>query len=325
MQQRLTQSHTRPARVLAVGAVLALALAGCASNGAATPSATPSATAAAVTFPVDVATGPQDAGATVTIEEQPDAIVALSPTATETLFAIGAGDQVVAVDQQSNYPDDAPITDLSGYEPNVEAILGYSPDLVVAANATEDLIGALKTAGVPTLVLPSAVDLDDAYGQIARLGTATGHTAEAESLVTQMKADIASAVEAAPALEGTTYFHELDPTLYTVTGDTFIGQVYSLYGLESIADATGGDAYPQLSQEFVVEADPDLIFLADAQCCSVTAEQVAARSGWSGLTAVKQDQVVVLDADIASRWGPRVVDFVETIGEQVADLESAKG
>lgn len=321
--------HHHRSRALAVVAALALALTGCATSNPATSSTpTTAATTAATTdgtFPVDVVTGSAEGSATVTIEAQPEAIVSLSPTATESLFAIGAGDQVVAVDNQSNYPADAPMTDLSGYTPNVEAILSYSPDLVVAASADDDTVAALDKAGVPTLVLPSATSLDDAYGQIQRLGAATGHVADADTVVTQMQTDIAAAVAAAPQLDGTTYFHELDPTLYTVTSDSFIGQVYSLFGLKSIADATDGDAYPQLSEEFVVDANPDVIFLADVQCCDVTAAKVGKRAGWDGISAVKNDHVVVLDADVASRWGPRVVDFVETISEQVNTLETAKG
>ncbi|WP_435747547.1 ABC transporter substrate-binding protein [Nocardioides sp. SYSU DS0663] len=334
----MPQPHPAPARrllrSLAAAATLALplTLAACGEEGSAVPESTSevaggsSEEAGAEQFPVDVTTGAADSGQTVTIPEQPTSIVSLSPTATETLWAVGAGDQVVAVDDQSDYPEGVPTTKLSGFTPNVEAILGYEPDLVVTSSDDEELVSGLEKAAVPTLVLPSATDLEDAYGQIERVGQATGHAEEAAALVEEMRAEIEATLAEAPETEGVSYFHELDPTLYTVTGETFIGEVYGLFGMESIADAAGGgDDYPQLSAEYVVEADPDVVFLADGECCDVTPEQVAQRPGWSGITAVENDQVHVLDEDVASRWGPRIVDFVETIGEHVSDLEPAAG
>ena len=255
---------------------------------------------------------------------RPTSIVSLSPTATETLWALGAEDQVVAVDDQSNYPKGVPTTKLSGYTPNVEAILAHEPDLVVSSGDSGDLVAGLDAAGVRTLVLPAATDLDDAYSQIERLGAATGHVAEAAELVADMQNDIDAALAKAGSAEGLTYFHELDPTLYTVTGKTFIGEVYGLFGMTSIGDAAaGGDDYPQLSEEYVVEADPDLVMLADTDCCDVTPAKAAARPGWSGMKAVRNGHVLEVDTDISSRWGPRVVDFVQAVAEVVSELEPA--
>lgn len=317
-----------PVTVASLGVLLALLLSAC---GAPTASTAPAASAgqgtpaaSAGSFPVDVVTGTADSTETVTIETSPAAIISLSPTATETLFAIGAGSQVKAVDDQSDYPADAPRTDLSGYTPNIEAILGYEPDLVVTSTADADLVASLAKAGVPTLVLPSAQTLTEAYGQIERLGTATGHLADAKAVAAQMSAAIDAAVASAPGAKGLTYFHELDPTLYTVSGKTFIGEIYGLFGLTSIADAAGSaDLYPQLSEEYVVQADPDLIFLADGQCCGVTPETVGQRAGWSGLKAVTSGNVTVLDEDVASRWGPRVADFAQSVAQHVATVEKA--
>lgn len=257
-----------------------------------------------------------DADAT-DVGEAPTRIVSLSPSSTETLWAIGAGDQVVAVDEQSDYPEQAPTTNLSGYTPNVEAILGYSPDLVIAMDAPDDLAAGLKAAGVELLQLAAPATLADAYAQIEQIGAATGHLAEAAELVGNMQKQIADAVASVPASETPqTYFHELDDTLYSVTSASFIGQVYGLFGLENIADAAGeGNPYPQLQSEFVVAANPSMIFLADAQCCSVTAESVGQRAGWSEVAAVQDGRVYALDEDIASRWGPRIVDLVVSLAE----------
>jgi iron complex transport system substrate-binding protein len=282
-----------------------------------TPSAAPSSDAAdAGQFPVTV----EAANGEVTLDEQPAAIVSLSPTATEMLFAIDAGDQVTAVDDFSTYPTEAPTTDLSGYEPNVEAIAGYEPDLVVIADDGADLSTALGELDIPVIVAPAAQTLDDTYTQIEQLGAATGHEADADALVEQMRADIDKITADLPGTdEPLTYYHELDDTYYSVTGDTFIGQVYELAGLENIADEADDDAggYPQLSEEFIIDADPDLIFLADTVCCGQTAGTVAERPGWDQISAVRDGAVVELDDDVASRWGPRVVDLLEIVGDAV--------
>ncbi len=254
----------------------------------------------------------------VTLEEQPERIVSISPTATEMLFAIGAGDQVVAADDFSNYPEDAPTTDISLSSPNVEAIVGYEPDLVVLSDGAEDVVDPLEAVEIPVIVEPAAVELDDAYTQIEQLGAATGHGAEAAEVVGQMQTDIdeitADVVEREEPL---TYYHELDNTLFSVTSNTFIGQLYALAGLTNIADAAQADAgdYPQLSAEFLVQEDPDLVFLGDTKCCGEDAETFAARPGFGELSAVVDGNVVELDDDIASRWGPRVVDLLRTIVE----------
>lgn len=253
-----------------------------------------------------------------TADKEPASIVSLSPSATEMLWAIGADDQVVAVDDQSDYPADVPTTELSGYEPNVEAILGYEPDLVVASADTGDLVSGLKAADVPVLLLPAATGLDDSYAQIEKLGAATGHVEQADKVVDDMQTRIKAAVAKAPDAAGMTYFHELGPDLYTVTGDTFIGEVYGLFGLRSIAEAKGDD-YPQLSSEYVASADPDLVLVGDNGCCGVTARDVRERPGWEQMSAVRDGGVHVVDEDITSRWGPRVVEFVELVARLVAE------
>ncbi len=252
----------------------------------------------------------------------PQRIVSISPTATEILFAIGAGEQVVAVDSFSNYPEHAPITDLSAFEPNIEAILGFEPDLVVTSFDPGDLGEGLAAAGVQMIMAPSASVIADSYSQIEQLGAATGHIAEAVELVAQMQADIA---ELSAQASGTgSYYHELDDTLFTVTSSTFIGEVYALAGLTNSADAADPDGeafgFPQLSAEFLIETDPDLIFLADAKCCGQSAETVGERPGWSVMAAVQAGRIFELDDDIASRWGPRIVDFLAVIVKATATI-----
>ncbi|MGH2675004.1 MAG: ABC transporter substrate-binding protein [Actinomycetota bacterium] len=274
-------------------------------------------------FPVTVTA----ANGEVTIEARPERIVSLSPTSTEMLFAIGAGDQVVAVDDNSNYPPEAPMTDLSGFEPNVEAVADFEPDLVVLSNDVNDIVRSLEALDIPTMLHPAAEVLDDTYTQIEQLGAATGHVGDAAELVASMRSEIEELAASAPEFEEPpTYYHELDQTFFSATSNTFIGQIYSLVGLENIADeAKGGGPYPQLSAEFIVDADPALIFLADTKCCGVTAEKVARRPGWDQITAVKTGAVVELDDDVASRWGPRVVDLLRLVVGEVSELQAVGG
>lgn len=252
------------------------------------------------------------------------AIVSLSPTATEMLFAIGAGPQVIAVDDQSNYPAEAldKPHDLSGFEPNVEAIAALQPDLVIMQDPT--IQDQLEALGITVWIGSAAASFDDVYTQIEQLGAATGHVGEAAELVSKMQTDIAAAVTAAPNAEGLKVYHELDDTFYSVTSNTFIGQVYTLFGLVNIADeAQPGNDYPQLNAEYVVQQNPELVFLADTKCCGETPETAAARPGWDAVAAVQNGGVIGLDDDIASRWGPRLVEFITAVSDAVAKVPAA--
>jgi iron complex transport system substrate-binding protein len=237
------------------------------------------------------------------------------------LFAIGAGDMVIAVDDFSNFPEAAlelP-NELSGFEPNIEAIAAFEPDLVVLSS--DGPVEQLEDLGIATWVGTAAASFDDTYSQIEQLGAATGQIGDATELVSSMQIRIDELVASAPA-EGTglTYFHELSASLFSTTSDTFIGQQYELLGLENIAgssDDNDGNQFPQLNAEVVIEANPDLIFLADTKCCAESAETVAARDGWGELAAVQNGNVIEMDDDIASRWGPRIVDYMEAIAAAV--------
>jgi len=256
------------------------------------------------------------------VNSTPERIVSLSPTHTEILFAIGAGDRLVAVDEFSDYPAEAlelP-NELSGFEPNVEAIAAYDPDLVIIGGDFTGLGDQLDAIGIAWWDGPAAATLDDTYTQIEQLGAATGQVAEAAELVAQMQSDIDAIVaETVVPDEPLSLYHELDPTHFSADSTTFIGELYSLLGLQNIADQAEGDSggFPQLNAEFIVSADPDLIFLADTKCCAETADTVAARDGWGGIAAVVNGNVIEMDDDIASRWGPRVVEYLAAVSAAV--------
>ena len=244
-----------------------------------------------------------------------ESIVSLSPTATEILFAIGAGEQVIAVDDQSNFPSSAPMTDLSGYTPNVEEIAAYDPDLVVTSYDPGDLVDGLNVLGIKSLIQGAAMTLEDTYFQITELGELTGRSEEAEKLNEEIQSTVSSV---APFSGELTYYHEVDNTLFTTTSKTFLGQLYELMGLVNIADPAdeAGFGWPQLSSEFIVDSDPDLIFLADGDL-GESAQTVSNRPGWSSMQAVAEGRIIVLDTDIASRWGPRVVDFLDQVKSEI--------
>jgi iron complex transport system substrate-binding protein len=251
-------------------------------------------------------------------QARPHRIVSLSPTATEDLFAIGAGKQVVAVDQDSNYPARAPRTSLSGYTPNVEAIAGYHPDLVVISYDPGGLKAKLQQLGIKVVNEPAATNLVQAYAEILQLGRITRHTIGANAVVRAMQRQLKAIVHSVPkSRRHLRVYHELDPTYYSATSKTFIGSIYKLFGFRDIADAadTSGSGYPQLSAEYIVSADPQIIVLADTRCCSQTAATVAARPGWTTIAAVKNGRVVGVDDDVASRWGPRIVQFARRVAQ----------
>jgi len=285
-----------------------------------------------------VSTGPATETPSITVETMepdeaevveptsgyPTSIVSLSPTATEMLFAIGAGEQVVAVDEYSYWPPQAPVVDgLSGWNPNVEAIATFEPDLVILSD--NGIQQELELLGIDVYVASAAIELEDVWVQMLEIGEMTGQTDGATSAVDEMKERIAEILSNIERPETPiSYYHELDDTLYSVTSTTFIGKIYSLAGLTNIADPADEDGaswgYPQLGEEFVLQADPDIIFFADAQCCGQSVETISARPGWSELQAVRNNNIFEINSDISSRWGPRLVDFLETVAQAVANL-----
>ena len=276
----------------------------------------------ATKYPLVISSG----GYTTTIAKKPTRIISLSPSATESLFEIGAGKQVLAVDSLSNFPKSAPITELSAFEPNVEAIAALKPDLVVlSVDAMKSMVvkEALEKLKIPVLMEKAPENIAQAYKGIEVLGAVTDHTSEAKKVTFKMAALIKSILNRAKRTAKITFFHELDNTLYSVTSDTFIGKVYKDFGLINIADkAAGADSYgyPQLSAEYVVKTDPDIIFLADAEYGESPAT-VRARAGWSGITAVTKKNVFALPNDIPSRWGPRLVDFYRTVAASLSKVK----
>ena len=266
-------------------------------------------------FPVTI----ESDGGTWTLEAAPERIVSLSPTATEILFAIGAGDQVVAVDSFSYFPEEAPVTDLSGFDPNVEAVIAFEPDLVVIANDANDLIASLTALDIPVLVSSAPADIEGGYATMAELGVASGHVDATADVIVALRDEIAAAFAVAPDTEVRVY-HELGEGLFSASSFGFVGSVYAEMGAFNIADEADVDAigFPQLTEEYIIAADPELIVITDQG--GYTAEDLAARPGWSEITAVQNGNIVTVNADIASRWGPRLPQFIQAVADAVAAM-----
>jgi iron complex transport system substrate-binding protein len=327
----------KPWKAGAIAGLVLLAVA-CGDDGATSPSASgrdaASTTAGAPITDPDTdatsasSTSPDGSGTTEPGADVPARIVSLSPTHTETLFAIGAGPQVIAVDEQSNHPPEAAEvrTELSGFTPNVEAIAAYEPDLVVLSG-DPTTASQLEELGITAWDGPSAQTFEDAFAQWEQLGAITGHVAEAAELVADAQRRLDELVASLPEPETPlALYHELTPDGYSATSSTFIGRIYAMFGLENIADAAADDTlYPQLNAETIIEADPDLIFLADAKCCGENLETVAARDGWADITAVANGHVFAMDDDLASRWSPRFVEYAAQVRDAVEQVLVAAG
>jgi iron complex transport system substrate-binding protein len=279
------------------------------------------ANAAATKYPLTVKFG----GYTTKIAKKPTKIISLSPSATEIFFAIGAKSQILAVDNLSNYPAGTPMSEISAFEPNVEAILAKKPDLVLLSfdsTKAPQVRNALTKLGIPVLMEKAPATLQDVYAENTLLGRVTDRADAAAKLNASMAKSIKDIASKTKKSSKVRIFHEIDDTYYSVTSNTFIGKVYKDFGAINIADAAAGadaSGYPQLSAEYLLKSDPQVIFLADAQY-GVTADSVSKRAGWSQISAVKNQKIVELPADVPSRWGPRLVDFYKLIGDSLAKI-----
>jgi iron complex transport system substrate-binding protein len=327
----------KPTHLLAAILSLAILAAACGDDSSDTAAATDTDTATATDTDSDTAEGDTDpaaaatsadfpvtiesAGGTWTLDDAPQRIVSLSPMATEVMFAIGAGDQIVAADAFSNYPPEAPTTELSGWDPNVEAIVAYEPDLVVAQNDANDMVAGLTALGIPVLISPAPLDLEQGYDEMAALGLATGHVDGTAEVISTLRAELDAVFASAPDVPVRIY-HELDENYFSASSNSFIGAVYTAMGTENVADPADEDGFgfPQLTEEYIVEADPQVIVITDQ--VSYGPDEVAARPGWGEVSAVQTGNVVVVSADAASRWGPRLPQFAKAVADALAEVEA---
>ena len=245
----------------------------------------------------------------------PKRIISLSPSITEILFEIGSGNQVIAVDNLSNYPNEAPITDISAYDPNVEAISLLNPDLVILSYNIKNLKAALKKIGIETIYLPAPLNFEDILDQIDYLGLQTGNEDKAKKLISKMKNRMKTLQKLRENEKATKIYHEIDPNYYSPSKFSFIGDIYQKLNYKNVADKAdiSNLGYPKLSPELIISENPDLIVLPGKDNKYV--EKVKLRPGWSYIEAVKKNNFLLTNNDIASRWGPRILNFASILVE----------
>ena len=261
-------------------------------------------------FPVTVTDG---TGATVTLSALPAHIASLDAAHTEVLYAIGAAGQVAAVDKYSDCPaETSSLPKIDSFNISLEAITAEHPDLVVLGfTAGSDIVSGLQGAGITVLTQPSPPDINGVYDDIEVMGKVTGHAGEADALVTSMSNQMRAISAETAGKTPPTVYHEVDNTYYSVGPGSFIDGLYKTLGAKNVA-ATSGEAYPQLSAEAIIAANPDVIILAD-EGSGESATTVAARPGWSVIKAVQNHRVYTVNPDIVSRPGPRIVDALRAL------------
>ena len=268
-------------------------------------------------------------GNVVTLTSPPERIVSLAPSNTEMLFAVGAGDNVVGVTDFCNYPynfatwiEAGNMTSIGNYYgPSVEPIVALEPDLVLASSGSLDAAENLKSLGYNVLVL-EARTIDAVLQDILVVGRATGNDIEAGVLVSEIRTRIDTvSTQAAAATTTPKVYHEVwNEPIMSVGPGTFIEELMILAGGENIFhDAT--TSWPVVSSEAIIEKNPDVMFFPDMYMGRAnfyeTIEAVKDRPGWDTITAVKNDALYEINADIISRSGPRLVDALEAIAKMV--------
>jgi iron complex transport system substrate-binding protein len=291
-----------------LGLLFAALLVSCGAAPAVPTSAQPLASASAAAFPATVV---DFQSRSTTIAKRPERIVSIGPSNTEFLFALGAGDRVVGVDDFSDVPAAAKAKEkVGGVKVNVEKIVSLKPDLVVTVKFSDGTIERLASTGAPILVIDPQ-RLADVARTAVLLGTAAGANGQG------LASDIERRVEAVRAKTAGAprprVYHEVDASdpskLYTVGPGSYIADIIDVAGGTNIAARTG-TAYPQLSPEEIVRMDPEVIVLGDA-AYGVAPEHVAARQGWSGIAAVRAKRIYPIEDSLVSRPGPRVADALE--------------
>jgi ABC-type Fe3+-hydroxamate transport system, periplasmic component len=243
----------------------------------------------------------------------PQRIVSLTPHITEMLFAIGAGKQVIATDQASDYPDEVKkLPKVANYQSlNSESLLAVKPDLVIAWGSTQALMQQqIQALGIPMLLLKSQ-HLDDLPAELRLLGDKTGHREQANNLASQIETKFATYRQQSQQRPKIKAFYQLwYPPLTTVANGSFIQEIMTMCGAENPFAASKAP-YPQLGEEAVLAADPQVIFATQH------GSDLQHWLKWPQLTAVKNKQLYLLNADWLHRLSPRIVLGIEQMCSKV--------
>ncbi len=253
----------------------------------------------------------------VSFVASPQRIVSLTPSMTEVLYGIGAGERIVGATKYCNYPPaakDLPRVGGGTLESiNQESIVALEPDLVLCKwDNHEPLLKNLERFGIPVLAL-GPESLAGLYRQTRMLGRVTGNTRQAKALVESMQQRVEAVTDRIPAGDGPKVFYQVwDDPLMTAGPQSFIGELLSLSGGRNLFEKTPV-RYPKVSPEVVVDGDPDVILAPSTHAAPVTIRSILTRPGWSRVRAIREQRVHLIDGDKVSRCGPRLVDALEEI------------
>jgi iron complex transport system substrate-binding protein len=267
---------------------------------------------------------------TVVVRRAPRRIVSLAPKNTELLFAIGTGEQVVGVTSQCNYPPEARDCErvgvFSGKSLSLEKIVSLEPDLVVSAGEFHRaIVDELERLGLVVAAM-GADSLSELYDEIQLMGKMTGHEDQAANLVGRMRDRVERVREStrqiSPAQRPTVYYQVWDSPLTAAGPASFIGEMIELAGgINVIADRTA--RYPQISEEALLQLNPDVILAPTSHGAPVTPEDFRNKPGWPDLRAVRNGRIHLIDGDSVSRCGPRLVDALEAMTHALYEQPSA--
>ena len=260
-----------------------------------------------------------DYGRTVEIDGIPERIVSVAPTPTEILFAIGAGPQVVGVDNYSDYPEEArDLPQVGDFELNSEVIIALNPDLIIAGDLVPRAqLEQLADDGIPYVLFADRT-LEDVFKTIRLAGIITGHVEEADSLATSLseRVDTVTAKTLDPNVTKPKVFVEyyvFGSSIWTFGPGSFGDDLIELAGGKNIAHNTSSE-YPIVESEFVIAQNPDIIVYA---ATSTTKADIISTEGWGNITAVVEDKVYSIDDNLISRYGPRIVDGLEQLAAMI--------
>lgn len=257
-------------------------------------------------------------GTEVTIEEEPERIITAVSSATEIVFAVGAGDRVVGVNEWDNYPEEVfEIEKIGDLNLNIEKIVELEPDLVVADVLNGDDVEALRNVGVKVLVLGSQ-SLEQVYEDIELVGKATGLVDESVSLINEMKekvTNIQNKVKDLSDEQRLTVWVEVDPELYSAGKGSFIDELLTIVGANNLIGDMEG--WPQVSEEIIIERNPDVIITTYGDYVEDPIGSVLGRENWSNIEAIKNEKVVDFNPDLITRAGPRLVDGLVELAEVI--------
>ena len=298
--------------LLLLALVLMLTLVACAKDQPVDVETSETMEVAEVSYPLTIKDGQ---GQDITIDKEPERVISLAPSVTETIFAIGAGEKVVGRTDYCTYPAEVESIPSVGtiLEPDVEAILALEPDLIIAQSIfLEETLEQFNQAGIPVLSIQDPNNLEELYAGISTIGQATAHVKEAQAVLTNMQTKISEVHKAIEGVEPKSVYYAVSFGEYgdfTATGDTFIHEVLTQAGATNAAEEGVNWAF---DREQLIAKDPDVVIVADE---NDNVNAFSSDPAYSVLKAVENGQVIAVDKNLLEIPGPRIGDAVETIAK----------